>query len=184
MRVKEVIYQRLFNLANFNNEKIGFVAEIAENESEEQAMAELFFKVLKVERTFEKYRLLLQELELRKTELSNLKNDLKWRFERLAQFEAERAEIENDERRKCRIFDIDEQIKKELENIERIKEQISKKAEIYNRTIDKLKVLEEAIKAGNFDEAGEIEKIDAEEVINSAKTEATFSGRCSIWDIL
>jgi hypothetical protein len=176
MKIKEVIYQRLFNLANFNNEKIGFTAEIAENDSEDQVMAELFFKVLKIERTFEKYRLLETELEVTKSELRELKSRLSWAFERLAQLEAERAEIDQDERKRCRVFDIEEQIKREIENIERIKGQISRKAEKHNRIIDKLKILEDAIKAGNFDEVGDFEKIEAEEVINSAKVDAMLKG--------
>ncbi len=45
MKVKEVEYSRLFNLENYNNERIGLRVAIDDNEDADAVIGQLFFKV-------------------------------------------------------------------------------------------------------------------------------------------
>ena len=94
MRIKEVIYHRLFNLENYQNEKIGFVAEVEEGEDENQVMAKLFFKVAQIELAFAKFRALKDGLNFIRAQIKDLKKELKWDFEQLYRLEAERIELD------------------------------------------------------------------------------------------
>lgn len=44
-KIKSISYERLFNLGNFNNEKIGFIAEFENNETPEQVFSFLKEKI-------------------------------------------------------------------------------------------------------------------------------------------
>ena len=170
MRIKEVMYQRLFNLENYQNEKIGFVAEVAEGEDENKVMAELFFKVLQIETAFAKFRALRDSLDFIRAQIKEVKNDLKWDFKRLYELEVERAELdEKDEKNKCRLFDIEEEIRLRYEKIEKRKKALKELVEKYNTTLNQLNIVKQAILEGNFDEVGELEKLNAEEIIKEAE---------------
>lgn len=60
MKIKEIRYERLFNLKGYNNERIGFTAELSEGDDENKALGELFFKTLEVEECLEAYRKLAE----------------------------------------------------------------------------------------------------------------------------
>ena len=76
MRIKEVQYQRLFTLGNYNNERIGFVAEVNENEDANKVLGELFFKVLDVEDCLETYRFLLRRLDSIEEQIVSTERDI------------------------------------------------------------------------------------------------------------
>ena len=56
MRIKEISYERLFNLEDYNNERIRLVADIGEYEDWTKAYSELIFKVLAIHNALEIYR--------------------------------------------------------------------------------------------------------------------------------
>jgi len=64
MKITTVRYERLFSLANYNNEKIAFEAIVQEEkENPDVVIGQLFLKVLAIEDTLAKYRALLQEAD-------------------------------------------------------------------------------------------------------------------------
>ena len=56
MKVKEVRVEKLFSLESYNNERIGFVAELSDAEDEGKVVAELFFKICQIEACLNAYR--------------------------------------------------------------------------------------------------------------------------------
>jgi hypothetical protein len=80
MKIKEVEYSRLFNLADYQNERIGFKAEITDSENPNEVIGQLFFKVLEVENVFQKYRE-LQEARKTKNQLKEMIKAGKFDFE-------------------------------------------------------------------------------------------------------
>jgi len=62
MPVKEVSYQRLFTLGNYNNEKIGIIATIGEGENPDKVIGQLCLKVFSIEEVLETYRDMVAEV--------------------------------------------------------------------------------------------------------------------------
>ena len=63
MKVKEVHFEKLFSLEKYNNERIGFTAEIEEGESPDKVAGELHFKILAIEDCLSKYRHILSWID-------------------------------------------------------------------------------------------------------------------------
>lgn len=64
MRVKEVVYSRLFNSGDYSNERIGFKAELEDGENPEQVIGQLMERILVIEEGLALYRELLRRREL------------------------------------------------------------------------------------------------------------------------
>jgi len=62
MPVKEVSYQRLFTIGNYNNEKIGLIATIPEGENPDKVIGQLCLKVFSLEEVLNTYRDMVTEV--------------------------------------------------------------------------------------------------------------------------
>ncbi|MEM3617282.1 MAG: hypothetical protein QXJ31_05150 [Candidatus Bathyarchaeia archaeon] len=62
MKIKEVRIEKLFSLENYNNERIGFVAEVEEGENADAVAGQLFLKIMNVEDCLQTYRDVLSDL--------------------------------------------------------------------------------------------------------------------------
>lgn len=56
MRVKEVRFEKLFSIGDFNNERIGFTVELAEDDDEKKVLGELYFRVVQIEECLQALR--------------------------------------------------------------------------------------------------------------------------------
>ena len=56
--IKKVYYQRLFSFGQYENERIGFEAEVNDAEKAEAVLGEIYVKVMAVENALEAYRTL------------------------------------------------------------------------------------------------------------------------------
>jgi hypothetical protein len=63
MKVKEVYLEKLFSLEKYNNERIGFRAEVSENEDSDKVAGELFFKIMEIEDCLNVYRNVLVDID-------------------------------------------------------------------------------------------------------------------------
>lgn len=77
MRIKEVRFEKLFSLAKYNNERIGFVAEVEEGENADKVAGELHFKILAIEDCLNAYRRILNRLESFVSQFESKKRDIK-----------------------------------------------------------------------------------------------------------
>jgi len=175
VRVKEVVYSRLFNIGDYSNERIGFKAEVEDGENPEQVIAKLAEKVLIIEECFSLYRSLLKARESYANVVDGKEKELKRRYKRLAELEAERIRLdeEKDERARCRIIPIEDEIKQVLKDIEEIKNELRSYVEKHNDTLRLLREARERILNGEFPESAieHFKEIDAEAVIKKVEKE-------------
>jgi len=175
MGVQEVVYSRLFNLPNYQNERIALRYKLEMGQTPEQAIGFLATKVIQIHKVLEYWRRLMSEFAKADREVNDIKEDLRFRFERLASLEAERASLdEKDEKQRCRIFDIEQQIKRLLDEIENVKKELREAVNKRNEILKKLSEVESKIKSGKFDEIElpEPELLDPEKLIEQAKEDA------------
>ncbi|RLI81556.1 hypothetical protein DRP04_05860 [Archaeoglobales archaeon] len=173
VKVREISYSRLFNLENYNNERIEFRAEIEDGQDENKAMAELFFKVLQVENSFAMYREFMRKVETLDSEIKSTQRTLKRYYEVLYELEVERLELDaKKEKDQCRIISIEEQYKNTLEKIEKIKESLRELVKKRNDALYRLLSVKTAILNGDFVKFGEPQPKDAEDLIKSVQTAA------------
>jgi len=156
MKVKEVLYHRLFTIGEYNNEKIGFRAEVGEDDNPDQVTGHLFIKVLKIEQVLSKYREMLSEVEHCK--------DQRERYQSLldnTKIKADKMKIDLAEIKKKLDAgeDIDERLrhacsaqsyKSVREQIENYTEDLKAWDERLDKAIDNEAKLEKRIKEGNF----------------------------------
>ncbi len=157
MKVKEVKFEKLFSLEKYNNERIGFVAEVEEGEDADKVVAELHFKILDIEDCLQAYRNILSDLDYaaerfqdEQWQVKSLEKeiaDMKVRIEEISERLA-RGELSVDDklRHAC-----DRQSYRDMqEQLERHKETLKKWDEKVEQ-LTKAKVeLRERIKNGNF----------------------------------
>jgi len=154
MRVKEVEYSRLFNLEDYNNERIGFRVAIDDNENADTVIGQLFFKVLQIEEALDLYRQYLKLISKKEGEISEYERRAKYHAEQLVDLENRKKELLEEEDSKvkmCQLLDLDEMIVKTKERLEELKEK-------RNTAISELKKLKkykdyiaELIKTGEFE---------------------------------
>ena len=172
MRIKEVVYSRLFNIGDYSNERIGFKAVIEEGDNPEQVLAELAERVLAFEESLAYYRELLRKkmdsaglVEAHERKLENL-------YKKLAKLEIERVKLdeEEDQKAKCRIISIEDEIKQTLEKIEYVKESLRNSAQKHNEALRLLKALREQLIRGEIARPPfETKEIDAEAIIKQVE---------------
>jgi len=157
MKIKEVKFEKLFSLEKYNNERIGFVAEVEEGEDADKVVAELHFKILDIEDCLQAYRNILSDLDYAvnrfQDEQSCLKDlerriaDMKVRIEEISERLA-RGDLSVDEklRHAC-----DRQSYRDMQDqLERHKKALKEWDEKVEQ-LTKAKVeLRERIKNGNF----------------------------------
>jgi len=101
--------------------------------------------------------------------------ELKRRYKRLAELEAERIRLdeEKDERARCRIIPIEDEIKQVLKDIEEIKNELRSYVQKHNDTLRLLREARERILNGEFPESAieHFKEIDAEAVIKKVEKE-------------
>jgi len=169
VKVREVEYSRLFNLENYQNERIGFRVEVGEDESADEVLGRLFFKVLQIEDGLQMYRNYIGLIELTKKQIRDYEKAIERAYENLVELENRRKklmeeDVEESKSKMCELLDIDEMIARTKGRIEELKEK-------RDSALKKLKVLEERkdeiaelIKTGKFDKiSSEIPDVEDEE---------------------
>ena len=148
MKVKEVQYQRLFTLGSYNNERIGFVAEVNGEEDAGKVLGELFFKVLDVEDCLEAYRRLLEDQNRIRYDVGSVRQRIARLDERIAEMselieKIEKGEADDDaklrfacETRSLKSLRGEREAKaKELKELIRQRDKIEKQLEVLRRNI-------------------------------------------------
>jgi DNA repair exonuclease SbcCD ATPase subunit len=126
MKVKEVYFEKLFSLEKYCNERIGFRAEVSENENPDKVAGELFFKIVEIEDCLNAYRNVLTDIDIvsrriaeRKHDIIHIKKemaDLKTSIEELARL-SEKGDVDAKLRHACDSRSY-KQLSEQLENYE------------------------------------------------------------------
>jgi len=131
VKVQEIEYSRLFNLENYQNERIGFRVEVV--------LGRLFFKVLQIEDGLQMYRNYIGLIELTKKQIRDYEKAIERAYENLVELENRRKklmeeDVEESKSKMCELLDIDEMIARTKGRIEELKEK-------RDSALKKLKVL-------------------------------------------
>ena len=161
MKIREIEYSRLFNLENYNNERITLRAEVPELEDPNKVMGELFFKVLQIENKFNQYRQAEKMINRHISSLESYRRDLEWETEHLGKIiadiekELERSrEVEDEletEEIACSISYLKKQEKAARERISELQKKISNAEKAIQKLTELKKRIADEIKAGNFE---------------------------------
>jgi len=155
MKIREVEYSRLFNLSNYQNERIGFKVEISDSEDPNAVIGQLFFRVLEVERIFQRYRDLLRKISRTEDYIRDLERDIERYDNEIANLERRLAEYkEREDIRQCIIVDTAELLEETRERLEKTKFELQNTVKQLEDLRKKKRELEELIKAGKFDFEG------------------------------
>jgi len=156
VKVREVEYSRLFNLENYQNERIGFRVEVGEDESADEVLGRLFFKVLQIEKGLQLYRDYCEAIDRARRRLKGIEREITNEYKNLAELENEKKryleEEEDTKTKMCKVLDIEELIDTTRKRIEKLKKS-------RDDTMTHLKLLEKRrsrleglIRDGKFDE--------------------------------
>jgi len=155
MKIREIEYSRLFNLTNYQNERIGFKAEITDSEDPNAVIGQLFFKVLEIERIFQRYRDLLREISYTEDHIDELERRIEHYNNEIAELERRLTEYkERKDIRQCMIVDTAELLENTKERLENAKFELQNTVKQLEDLRKKRRELEQLIKAGNFDFEG------------------------------
>ncbi|MCD6402401.1 hypothetical protein J7L36_00900 [bacterium] len=155
MKIKEVQYQRLFTLGKYNNERIGFIAEVEENEDADEVLGQLFFKILDVEDCLEAYRRLLEEKDKMEYSINNVQHRIAYLSKQISEMKVTIHELVE----KIQKGDIDAKLRhacetRSLKSLQQEKEKETKRLEELIREkkeIEKyIEILKQNIKKGEF----------------------------------
>jgi chromosome segregation ATPase len=149
LRVKEVRFEKLFSLEGYNNERIGFTVELSEAEDENKVIAELFFKVCRIEECLNAYRRLLRKKSQLEGEYDYVKQELERDREALKKLEIE-AESAAGEVWMAKSLELSK-LKREIEGEEKRLEEVEVELGEVNRALDELK---SRMKSGEFELKG------------------------------
>jgi DNA repair exonuclease SbcCD ATPase subunit len=126
MKVKEVYFEKLFSLERYCNERIGFRAEVSENENPDKVAGELFFKIMEIEDCLNVYRNVLTDIDVvsrqiveRQHDIARIKKeiaDLKTTIEELARL-SEKGDVDAKLRHACNSRSY-KQLSEQLKNYE------------------------------------------------------------------
>ena len=170
MRVKEVVYSRLFTIGDFNNERIGFKVELDDNDDPERVLGLLVEKVLAIEDTLALYRELLRKVETYEKAIENAISSLRRKYEILVDLEVERVRLDNpkNERERCRLISIEDEIEDTISSIETIKDEIKSYVGKYNESLRLLRSVRDLIVKGQIPESivNRFVEKDAEQILN------------------
>ena len=151
MRIKEVRVEKLFSLEKYNNERFGFVAELAENDNPDKVLADLYRKILNIEDFFEACRRVNKDLEIVDHNIESAERkvariqreiaDLKVSIDELAKL-AEQGDPDARlrhacDRRSLKSLNEDlEKAKKELEHYIKVKKQLTEIKQTLNSRLN------------------------------------------------
>ena len=151
MRIKEVRVEKLFSLEKYNNERFGFVAELAENDNPDKVLADLYRKILSIEDFFEACRRVNKDLEIVDYNIESAERkvariqreiaDLKVSIDELAKL-AEQGDPDARlrhacDRRSLKSLNEDlEKAKKELEHYIKVKKQLTEIKQTLNSRLN------------------------------------------------
>lgn len=147
MRIKEIEYSRLFdNIPGFQNERIGFKAEIDENEDQNQVMGELCIRAINLNKKFSEYRSVLAKLESIEQNIDNLREEKQRLNERIKDLLAERENLDkSDEKQRCRAVDLEDHLEQTKNRVQKKDETIEEKQQEWNELNDQKIKLETTI---------------------------------------
>ena len=155
MKVERVEYSRLFNLPNYQNERIGFSVVVGDKENPEKILGELFFKIERIEEKFNLYRDMKEALARLLRELDNLIERRLFVMEKIKELEdAVEKEKHSASPNACTIQNLSESLENQKDRLQEIEKEIKDtKARVF-----KLEKLIEAMKndilEGKFEEEG------------------------------
>ena len=157
MKVKEVEYSRLFNLENFNNERIGFRVAVDDSEDADKVVGELFFKVLLIEEVLELYRKYLSYIYKTESDVEYYENRVREELVHIEDLETRKKRLleeeEDSKAKMCQLLDIDELLVRARKNLEDYKKKRDSDISMLNTLRKRREKLADLIKAGRFEEA-------------------------------
>jgi len=155
MKVKEVYFEKLFSLEKYNNERIGFRAEVSEGEDSDKVAGELFFKIMEIEDCLNVYRNVLVDIDYvagnfedKRHDITRIRNQMaqmKTTIEELARL-GEKGDVDAKLRHACETKsykELSEQLQLSERQLEELDDKIKKLVAIKEE-------LRERIKKGNF----------------------------------
>jgi len=155
MKVKEVYFEKLFSLEKYNNERIGFRAEVSENDNADKVAGELFFKIMEIEDCLNVYRNVLIDIDYvggnfedKRHDITRIRNQMaqmKTTIEELARL-GEKGDVDAKLRHACETKsykELSEQLQVSERQLEELDDKIKKLVAIKED-------LRERIKKGNF----------------------------------
>ena len=158
MKIKVVEYSRLFSFGNYQNERIGFQAELDDPlENERQVIGKLYMLALKLNETFQNHRNLLNKIDCIQTSIEHYRERIK-DYERYIaellkdlEFEKERYEKEGKPARiLCQIQSVEERIQEYKRKIAEEKQRILELEKEFEEKTQQLKEIEEKIRKGEI----------------------------------
>ncbi|HDN05539.1 MAG TPA: hypothetical protein ENF90_00915 [Candidatus Bathyarchaeota archaeon] len=155
MRIKEVRVEKLFSLEKYNNERFGFVAELAETDNPDKVFAELYQKILSIEDFLDAYRRVNDNIETVDRYITNTQHgitriqteiaELKVSIDELARL-AEKGDPDARLRHAC-----DRRSLKSLnEDLERKKKELAHYIKVKKQLTEIKETLKKRFNSGNF----------------------------------
>jgi len=165
VKIKVVEYSRLFSFGNYQNERIGFQAEIDEtSENEKAVLGKLYMLALKLNEAFQDHRNLLNRIDCIQTSIEHCKERIKDYERYIVEFLKdkeiydERYEKEGKPARiLCQIQSIEERIQEYKRKIAEEKQRILELEKEFEEKTRQLKEIEEKIREGKIFCEGEEE---------------------------
>jgi len=157
--VKEVRFEKLFSLAKYNNERIGFTAEVEEGENPNAVTGQLHFKILAIEDCLNAWRRVLSGVEYAVSEVENTEGYIRETKSQMKRMKVEIAELVA----KAEKGDVDSRFrhacsrdsyKKLTEDLVRQEENLEKWNRNLELFVNAKHTLKQRIKEGNFSLAG------------------------------
>ena len=157
MKIKEVRFEKLFSLEKYHNERIGFVADVNDNDNPQKVAGELFFEIMNIEDCLNTYRNLLYHEGMLASEISNIEEGIARTKQHMAEMKTKVEELsakidkggdvsEEKLRHACESKSY-KQLKSELNEREN---SLSKANELFKQTVKATEELKNRIKKGNF----------------------------------
>ena len=155
MKIKEVRFEKLFSLEKYENERIGFTAEVEEGENAEKVAGELHFKIVGIEDCLNAYRTCLngvdyasREFEGKQEQIQHLQNQISEMGVTIEELyrQAEKGNVDAKLQHAC-----SRQSYKQLqEQLIQYKEDLEKWDNTVKKLVKAKDILQERIKNGNF----------------------------------
>lgn len=155
MRIKEVRFEKLFSLAKYNNERIGFTAEIGKGDNPDKVVGQLHFKILDVEDCLCAYRRVINKIDYASEKFERTRSNLMDTEQRIKQTKIEIEELVE----QSRTGDVDARLKHACsgqsykilcENLEAQKKQLEEANIQLKKLVSAKETLRGRIKNGNF----------------------------------
>jgi len=153
MKVERVEYSRLFNLPNYQNERIGFSVVVEDNDNPEEVLGKLFFKIERIKEKFDLYRDLKEAFTRLSRELDDLMKERVFVMKKIKELEdAIEQEKHSASPNACTIQNLSESLENQKDRLQEIEKEIKDtKAKVF-----KLEKLIEEVKndilEGKFEE--------------------------------